>query len=193
LGEKYSASSGKKKEHNVSRIGKKPVQLPDGVTTQFSNRMLTVKGQQGTLTKEIHPDIILEIDDKSIQVKRTGDEFRRALLGTIRSIIQNMVTGVTEGFVKELTIEGMGYKAEMKGNDLKLVVGFSHPVVFEKQGGIDFFVEKNNRIIVKGIDKEKVGEIAAKIRSVRKPEPYKGKGIRYKDERVRRKAGKIAI
>ncbi|MBA7675069.1 50S ribosomal protein L6 [subsurface metagenome] len=177
----------------MSRVGKKPVLLPDGVTTAFANNRLTVKGPLGALTKAIHYDISLDIDDKKITViKKIDDKFHRALLGTMRSVIMNMVIGVSEGFTRELIIEGMGYKAELKGEDLNLIIGFSHPILYKKGEGINFSVEGNNRIIIKGIDKEKVGEVAAEIRAFRKPEPYKGKGIRYKDERVRRKAGKIA-
>ena len=178
----------------MSRVGKKPVLLPDGVTTAFTNNRLTVKGPLGALTKDIHPDISLDIDDKKITViKKIDDKFHRALLGTMRSVIMNMVIGVLEGFTRELVIEGMGYKAELKGEDLNLIIGFSHPILYKKGEGINFSVEGNNRIIIKGIDKEKVGEVAAEIRAFRKPEPYKGKGIRYKGERVRRKAGKIAV
>ncbi|MCK4234601.1 50S ribosomal protein L6 [candidate division WOR-3 bacterium] len=178
----------------MSRIGKKPVLLPKGITIEFSNDKLTVKGPLGEITKNIHPDISLDInEEKIVVVRNVDDKFHRALIGTIRSIISNMVVGVTEGFKKELIIEGMGYKAELKGDDLNIVVGFSHPVLIKKEDGIAFIVEGNNRIVVNGIDKEKVGQVAAEIRAFRPPEPYKGKGIRYKDERVRRKAGKIAI
>ena len=178
----------------MSRIGKKPVEIPDNVTVQFSGRRLTVKGALGTLTRGLHPDIMLEIEEKRMTVKNTvDDKFHRALLGTVRSVINNMVYGVSQGFTRELLIQGMGYKAELKGENLKLFVGFSHPVEFEKPKDIEFIVEGTDRITIKGIDKEKVGEIAAEIRAIRKPEPYKGKGIRYKDEHVRRKAGKIAV
>lgn len=178
----------------MSRLGKKPVLLPDGVTVEFVNNKLTVKGVKGILTMDIHPDISLNVADNMITVsKRFDDKFHRALLGTVRSLIMNMVIGVSQGFEKELIIEGMGYKAEMKGEDLSLLLGFSHPIIFKKTEGINFSVLGNNRIIVKGMDKEKVGEISAEIRAYRKPEPYKGKGIRYKGERVRRKAGKVAV
>ncbi len=178
----------------MSRIGKKPVLLPDAVTTEFVDNKLTIKGPSGALIKNIHPDVLLDIDDGKIAViNKYDDKFHRSLLGTVRSVIMNMVIGVTEGFKKELIVEGMGYKAEMKGEDLRIIVGFSHPVLFKKQEGINFSVEGNNKITIVGIDKEKVGEIAAEIRAIRKPEPYKGKGIKYKNERVRRKAGKIAI
>jgi large subunit ribosomal protein L6 len=178
----------------VSRIGKKPVLIKEGVTVNFADGKLTVKGPLGTLTKEIHPDVSLKIEEKQIEVvKKSDNKFHRALFGTVRSVINNMVRGVSEGFMKELHIEGMGYKAEMKGEDLNLIVGYSHPILFKKDESISFSVEGNVRVIVKGIDKERVGEIAAEIRAVRPPEPYKGKGIRYKGERVRRKAGKIAV
>jgi large subunit ribosomal protein L6 len=178
----------------MSRIGKKPVEIPENVTVQFSDRVLTVKGPLGTLTREIHQDIILEIEDKRITVKnRVDDKLRRALRGTVRSVVQNMVLGVSKGFTREMVIQGMGYKAELKGANLRLFVGLSHPVEFDKPEGIEFIVEGTDRITVKGIDKEKVGEIAAEIRAIRKPEPYKGKGIRYRDEYVRRKAGKVAV
>lgn len=178
----------------MSRVGKKPVLIPDSVTTVLANNRLTIKGPLGALTKIIHPDIFLEFDDKKITVIMKSDEkFHRALFGTTRSVIMNMVIGVTEGFTIELIVEGMGYKAELKGEDLNLLLGFSHPILYKKVEGVNFIVEGNNRIIIKGIDKECVGEVAAEIRAFRKPEPYKGKGIRYKDERVRRKAGKVAI
>lgn len=178
----------------MSRIGNKPVLLPEGVKVNFSNNRLTVNGPLGSLTKNIHPDVSLNIDDTKITViKKFDDKFHRALFGTMRSVIMNMVIGVTDGFTKELIIEGMGYKAELKGDDLIIMLGFSHPIIFKKIEGINFTVEGNNKITVKGIDKEIVGQIAAELRSHRKPEPYKGKGIRYKDERVRRKAGKVAI
>ncbi len=178
----------------MSRIGKKPVEIPENVTVEFAEQVLTTKGPLGSLKREIHPDIGLDIDEKKIKVKSNiDDKFHRALRGTLRSVISNMVIGVSRGFSRELHILGMGYKAELKGTNLKLAVGLSHPVEFEKPEGIEFFVEGTDRIIIKGIDKEKVGEIAAEIRSIRKPEPYKGKGIRYKDEHVRRKAGKVAV
>jgi large subunit ribosomal protein L6 len=178
----------------MSRIGKKPVEIPANVTVTLVERLLTVSGPLGRLSREIHPDIELEIEEKQMTVKKSiDDKFHRALLGTVRSVVQNMVTGVSRGYTRELQIQGMGYKAELKGANLKLSVGLSHPVEFEKPEGIEFVVEGTDRITIKGIDKEKVGEIAAEIREIRKPEPYKGKGIRYKDEHVRRKAGKVAV
>jgi len=177
----------------MSRIGKKPVLLVEGVNVDFQDDRLTVKGPLGSITKDIHPDVSLDINSERILViDKFNDKFHRSLQGTIRSIVMNMVTGVTKGFIKELFIVGMGYKAEVKDENLNLMLGFSHPVFFKKTEGINFSVKGNNKITVEGIDKEKVGEIAAEIRAYRKPEPYKGKGIRYKDERVRRKAGKIA-
>jgi len=178
----------------LSRIGKKPILLSQGINVEFRDNKLTVKGSLGSITKNIHPDISLDINSDRILVSENfDDKFHRSLQGTIRSIVMNMVIGVTEGFTKELVIEGMGYKAEIKGEDLNLALGFSHPVVFKKTEAISFSVKGNNSITVKGVDKEKVGEIASEIRAYRKPEPYKGKGIRYKGERVRRKAGKVAI
>lgn len=178
----------------MSRIGKKPILISEGITVELSNNTLTVKGPKGSLTKDIHPDVSIKIEEGQINIiKKSDNKFHRALFGTIRSVVNNMVVGVSEGFSKELLIEGMGYKAEMKGEDLNLIVGYSHPILFRKDETISFSVEGNTRIIVKGIDKERVGEIAAEIRAVRPPEPYKGKGIRYKGERIRRKAGKIAI
>lgn len=177
----------------MSRIGEKPVLLPDGVSTKLKNDKLTVNGPLGSLTKEINPVVSLNIESDKIKViKKSNDKFHRSIFGTVRSIINNMVEGVTKGFTKKLVIHGMGYKAEVKNEDLHLVLGFSHPVVYKNPGDISFNVE-GDEITVKGIDKEKVGEIAAEIRDFRKPEPYKGKGIRYKGERVRRKAGKIAV
>jgi large subunit ribosomal protein L6 len=179
----------------MSRIGKKPIKIPEKVTVQLDQKVLTVKGPLGKLTRDIHPDIELDIDEKRISVKNAvdDDKFHRALLGTVRSVVSNMVVGVSKGFTRELLIHGMGYKAELKDKKLRLSVGLSHPVEFEQPEGIQFVVEEADRIIVKGSDKEKVGEIAAEIRSIRKPEPYKGKGIRYRNEHVRRKAGKVAV
>jgi large subunit ribosomal protein L6 len=177
----------------MSRIGEKPVILPDGVTTEFKNDNLTIKGPLGNLTKEINPEVSLNIESDKIKViKKSNGKFHRSIFGTVRSIINSMVEGVTEGFTKKLIVHGMGYKAEVKNNDLHLSLGFSRPVVYKNPGDISFNVE-GEEITVKGIDKEKVGEVAAEIRDFRKPEPYKGKGIRYKGERVRRKAGKIAV
>lgn len=177
----------------MSRIGEKPVILPEGVSTEFKKNNLTVKGPLGSLTKEINSDVKLNIkSDKIEAIKKSNDKFHRSIFGTVRSIINNMVDGVTKGFTKKLVIHGMGYKAEVKNNDLWLSLGFSHPVVYKNPGDISFIVE-GDEITVKGIDKELVGEVAAEIRDFRKPEPYKGKGIRYKGERVRRKAGKIAV
>ncbi len=178
----------------MSRIGKKPISLPDGVDVKIEKDKVTVKGKLGELSLYIDPGIKVENKDNNLIVRPVGNiNGLRAKYGLYRSLLNNLVVGVSEGFSKTLKIVGVGYKAGVKGNNLELNVGYSNPVVFKKIPGIDFETPDNNTIIVKGIDKQLVGKIAADIREVRKPEPYKGKGIRYEDEYVRRKVGKAAI
>ncbi len=176
----------------MSRIGKAPVQLPKGVKVEMEGSVVSVTGPKGTLSRTFHSDMTIELDNGVLAVRRPSDErLHRSLHGLTRALLNNMVVGVSQGFTKSLEIEGVGYRAEMDGKTLVLNMGYSHPVRMEPAGGIQFAVENRNRtIIVSGIDKELVGEVAAQIRKVRKPEPYKGKGIRYSSEVIRRKAGK---
>jgi len=176
----------------MSRIGKLPITIADGVTiTVDEGNVVTVKGPKGQLSTQISKEMIIEQDAGVLTVKRPSDEKRmRALHGLSRTLINNMVQGVHAGFSKVLDIVGVGYKAQLQGTKLVLNMGYSHPVEFEAPAGIDFEVPGPNRVIVKGIDKQLVGQIAANIRAVRPPEPYKGKGIRYENEQVRRKEGK---
>ena len=178
----------------MSRIGRSPIALPTGVTVDVDNRVVTVKGPQGTLTRTLPGAIAVRQEDSTLVVERPDDErHNRALHGLTRSLVANMVTGVTAGFSKELEIVGVGYRAQAKGPAaLELALGFSHPVTVDAPEGVTFEVPVPTRIVVKGIDKEKVGQVAADIRKIRKPEPYKGKGVRYAGERVMRKAGKAA-
>ncbi len=178
----------------MSRIGKRPIQLPDNVNiTIAEGNLVTVSGPQGELTQQLPADMIIEVQDKVVTVKRPSDSNQhRALHGLTRSLLANMVEGVAQGFEKRLELQGVGYRAEMDGSNLRLRVGYSHDVVIEPPAGIEFQVEGNTNIIVRGIDKQLVGQVAAEIRAVRKVEPYKGKGIRYAGEQVRRKAGKAA-
>ena len=177
----------------MSRIGKKPIDIPQKVTVDIGkNNTVTVKGPKGELTRTFSPDMTIEMKDGQVVVTRPTDlRHHRALHGLTRALLANMVTGVSEGYVKEMEMVGVGYRAVMKGNALDLSLGFSHPIVIEPPEGISFEVEKGGRSFrVMGIDKEMVGEVAAEIRRLRPPEPYKGKGIRYRGEIVRRKAGK---
>lgn len=175
----------------MSRIGRKPIEIPDGVTVRYENGKIEVKGPKGELARNIHPDMIVKIEDKQITVERPSDnKLHRSLHGTTRSVISNMINGVTEGFSKSLELVGVGYRASKSGNNIVLNVGYSHPVEIEPENNVEFEVPSNTKIVVKGIDKEAVGAIAAKIRAVRKPEPYKGKGIRYEGEWILRKVGK---
>jgi len=175
----------------MSRIGRKPITVPSGVDITLDNSVITVKGPKGTLTREIHKDINVTIEDNQIIVERPSDnKLHRSLHGTTRSVVNNMVSGVTEGYSKNLELVGVGYRASKSGEKLVLNVGYSHPVEITPEAGIEFEVPTNTKIIVKGISKERVGEYAAKIRAVRKPEPYKGKGIKYEGERIIRKEGK---
>jgi large subunit ribosomal protein L6 len=177
----------------MSRIGKQPIDVPQGVEVRLEGSRIDVRGPKGTLHREVHPRMKVTVDDGTVRVERTSDErLDKSLHGLTRSLIANMVAGVTEGFEKRLEIQGVGYRAALQGRDLELQVGFSHPVRFPAPEGIEFEVPAANRIVVRGIDKQLVGEVAANIRKVRKPEPYKGKGIRYEGEYVRKKAGKAA-
>lgn len=178
----------------MSRIGKAPIPLPVGVSVTLADRRVTVKGPQGTLERELPGPITIRQEEATLVVERPNDERQnRALHGLTRSLVNNMVIGVTTGFTKDLEIVGVGYRATPKGPDkLELALGFSHLVPVDAPPGITFDVPLPTRITVKGIDKELVGQVAADIRSVRKPEPYKGKGVRYAGEVVQRKAGKAA-
>lgn len=177
----------------MSRIGLKPITIPQGVEVKLDQHTITVKGPKGTLTRELHPEMQINISENEINVARPSDaKEHRSLHGTTRSVINNMVEGVNQGFQKELEIIGVGYRATMQGTKLIIGAGYSHPVEFEKIEGIEFEVPKNTQLFIRGIDKELVGKIAANIRAVRPPEPYKGKGIRYAGEHVRRKEGKTA-
>jgi large subunit ribosomal protein L6 len=176
----------------VSRIGQAPIAVPSGVDVKIDGQTITVKGPKGTLSRTIAPTIAVAADGSALQVTRPDDERdNRALHGLTRSLINNMVVGVTDGFSKRLEIVGVGYRAEAQGpSAIRLSVGFSHPVNVKAPDGVTFEVPAPTQLVVSGIDKEVVGQVAADIRSIRKPEPYKGKGIRYQGERVLRKAGK---
>ncbi len=175
----------------MSRIGKKPIEIPEKVQIQIVNSSITVKGPRGQLTKEIPPAMLVEQEESRLTVKRPCDTPQhRALHGLTRTIIQNMVTGVTEGFSRTLELVGVGYRANLQGSKLVLNVGLSHPVVFEPEDNMEIEVPGPNKIVIKGIDKQRVGNFAAVIRKVFPPEPYKGKGIRYAGEHVRHKVGK---
>jgi large subunit ribosomal protein L6 len=177
----------------MSRIGKSPIEVPAGVSVSISPGRVMVNGPLGELTQEIPRRIAVEQKDGELVVTRPTERGEdRALHGLTRSLVANMVEGVTKGFQKTLEIQGVGYRAALRGTDLELSVGFSHPVHFKAPDGISFEVPAPNSILVKGIDKQKVGQVAAEIRSIRPPEPYKGKGIRYEGEYVRRKVGKRA-
>ena len=176
----------------MSRIGRAPITVPAGVTvTLGENNVVTVKGKLGTLTQQLHNRMILKQDAGVLTVERPSDDLQdKALHGLTRSLLANMIEGVTNGYSKKLEIVGVGYRAQKSGKTLTLNIGYSHPVIFEEKDGITFEVPDTNTIIVKGIDNQKVGQIAAQIREKRPPEPYLGKGIKYSDEHIRRKAGK---
>lgn len=175
----------------MSRIGKAPIAIPSGVDVTISGQHVTVKGPKGTLSRVIPGEIVVRKEDDTLFVERPNDERQnRSLHGLSRTLVSNMVIGVTDGFTKELEIVGVGYRAEAQGANLRLALGFSHPVNVPAPDGITFEIPVQTRVIVKGIDKELVGQVAANIRSIRKPEPYKGKGVRYAGERILRKAGK---
>ena len=176
----------------MSRIGKMPITIPAGVKVDITaDNVITVKGAKETLTRTLHPDMKVVVEGDTITVTRPSDnKTHRSLHGLTRTLINNMVIGVTDGFTETLEINGVGYRAAMKGKVLDLTLGYSHPVNYEAEAGITIEVPQPNQIIVKGADKERVGAVAAKIRSFRAPEPYKGKGIKYADEYIRRKEGK---
>ena len=177
----------------MSRVGLKTITIPEGVDVNLTDHTMTVKGPKGELTKNLSELMEINIDGKEINVVRPNDlKESRSLHGTTRSLIWNMITGVTTGFQKEIDIIGVGYRAALQGNKLVIGAGYSHPVEIEQEKNIEFEVPKNTQIIIKGIDKERVGAVAAIIRAVRPPEPYKGKGIHYKGEIIRRKEGKTA-
>jgi large subunit ribosomal protein L6 len=177
----------------MSRVGQAPIEIPSGVEVSISSRSVQVKGPKGELEEPIPEGIALEQVDSEIRVQRADEQREtKALHGLVRSLVNNMVEGVTKGFEKRLEIQGVGYRAQKKGSDLELAVGYSHPVTKPAPNGIEFDVPQPTRIVVRGIDKELVGQVAAEIRAIRKPEPYKGKGIRYEGEQIRRKAGKAA-
>jgi len=175
----------------MSRIGKQPVPIPSAVQVHVDGRAVTVKGPRGELRREVHPDMRLTLDDGKLIVTRPSDQPKhRALHGLTRALLANMVLGVENGFKKTLELQGVGYRAQQMGKNIQIAVGFSHPVDVQAPAGITLEVEGTSRIHVQGIDKELVGQVAAEIRGIRPPEPYKGKGIRYEGEHVRRKAGK---
>ncbi len=175
----------------MSRVGKKPISIPEKVDVSLKDRLVTVKGSKGTLSRTIHDDVDLEFNGKVIQVViQNEDRKSRALQGLTRSLVNNMVTGVSSGFERVLEISGIGYRAEVKGQALVLNLGYSNPVNFELPVGVSASVDRNTIIKLTGIDKEKLGQTAASIRKLRPPEPYKGKGIKYAEERIIRKAGK---
>ena len=175
----------------MSRIGNKPITVPEGVEVKIDGKHITVKGPKGTLEREIHNNISLEMEGNEIKVTRINNEpFNRGLHGLTRTLINNMITGVVHEYTRELQINGVGYRVQKQGNNLNMSLGYSHPVIFEAPQGITFDVPNANTIIVKGIDKELVGQTAAEIRTKRPPEVYRGKGIKYAEEVIRRKEGK---
>ena len=178
----------------MSRVGLRPIEIPEGVEVSLEPGSVTVKGPKGTLSQAIHRDMHIARDDSVLRVERPSDErTHRALHGLTRSLVANMVEGVTKGFEKRLEIHGMGYRATLQGTTLTLLLGYSHPIVYEAPDTIEFELSGRDIIIVRGIDKQMVGQVAAEIRAFRKPEPYKGKGIRYVGEVIRRKVGKTAV
>ena len=177
----------------MSRIGKRPVPIPKGVTATLDGQKLTVKGPKGELVRTFHAAMGLAVEEGTVVVRRPSDEAQhKALHGLTRTLVANMVDGVTKGFQKVLEIQGVGYKAEPKPFGVQLIVGYSHPVPYHAPAGVKISVENNVIVKIEGIDKEMVGQVAAELRNVRPPEPYKGKGVRYQGEQVRRKAGKTA-
>jgi len=175
----------------MSRIGRLPVAVPAGVSVTIDGPSITVNGPRGTLHRELHPDMLVAQEDGRLVVSRPDeDKFHRELHGLTRTLVANMVEGVTNGYRKPLEITGVGYRAQKVGTKLQLNLGYSHPIEIESPSGITFEVENPTRLAVLGIDKELVGQVAARVRAMRKPEPYKGKGVRYAGEKIRRKAGK---
>jgi len=175
----------------MSRVGKKPIEVPDKTKIDYQGKLLTVSGEKGSLSRSIHPEVDLDIQDRSIHVTLENDSrSNRALQGLTRSLVANMITGVTRGFERVLEINGIGYRASAAGSKLTFNIGYSNPVEFALPEGVSGTVDKNNVIKLSGIDKEKLGQTAAAIRRLRPPEPYKGKGIKFAEERIRCKAGK---
>lgn len=175
----------------MSRVGKRPIVLPSGVKAEIKGRTVAVQGPKGKLQQDVFPEFKVELKDNLLSVKRPSDAKRHlALHGTLRALINNMVVGVSQGFIKELEIQGVGYRAQAQGSTLNMQLGFSHPIVFQIPQGITIKTPKPTQIAIEGADKHQVGQVAAIIRDFYRPEPYKGKGIRYKGEYVRRKAGK---
>lgn len=178
----------------MSRVGRRPIEIPGEVRVEVRGVQVEVEGPKGRLSRAIHPSMRVEVDDGKIIVARPSDsKFHKSLHGLTRSLLANMVEGVTKGFQKILEITGVGYRADVREKVLSLQLGYSHPIVFVPPDGIDVEVDRQTRVIVKGIDKQLVGQVAAKIRSFRPPEPYKGKGIKYEGEHIRRKAGKAGV
>lgn len=178
----------------MSRIGKMPVVIPSGVTVNLEDGLVRVKGPKGELTQTLRPEVSVTVEDAELTVARESDaKAHRALHGLTRALVANMVRGVTQGFQKSLELQGVGYRAEKRGNKLVLNVGYSHPVEYPEPDGVSISTPSPTVIVVEGADKQKVGQAAAEIRQVRPPEPYKGKGIRYQGEHVRRKAGKTGV
>ncbi|MFC1815324.1 50S ribosomal protein L6 [Thermodesulfobacteriota bacterium] len=175
----------------MSRIGKKPIPIPDKTDISYKDRLLTVKGGKGTLTRSIHPSVDLKVEDRVISVALVKDDrIARSFQGLTRSLVANMISGVNQEFERVLEINGIGYRAELKGNSIGFNIGYSHPINFDLPEGISASIERNNVIKLSGIDKELLGRTAAAIRQLRPPEPYKGKGIKYVEEHIRKKAGK---
>lgn len=177
----------------MGRIGKRALEIPAGVEVKIDNGQIQVKGPKGTLVQELRPQVAVKVEDKKLFTVCTSEErLAQAMQGMYNALIKNMFTGVTTGFQKDLDLVGVGYRAQMQGKKLQLQLGFSHPVEFEPPAGVEFAVQGNTRVIIKGADRQVVGQIAAEIRQTREVEPYKGKGIKYLGEIVRRKAGKAA-
>ncbi len=175
----------------MSRIGRKPINIPAGVEAKFENGVMTVKGAKGTLTQKIHPNMTVEVNGAEINVTRPNDDKEnRSLHGLTRTLIFNMIVGVSEGYKKELEVNGVGYRVQKQGKDLVMNLGYSHQVIFSDTEDITIEAPGPNKVIIHGIDKQKVGQFAAEVRAKRPPEPYKGKGIKYVDEVIRRKEGK---
>ena len=175
----------------MSRIGRKVIEVPAGVEISRDGNVLTVKGPKGTLSREFHKDMVIKVEENTLVVERpTDNKLHRSLHGTTRSVLNNMVEGVTKGFEKNLELVGVGYRAAKAGDKVTLSLGFSHPVEIVPENGIEIEVPAPTKLVIKGINKERVGQVAAQIRSLREPEPYKGKGIKYENEVIRRKVGK---
>ena len=178
----------------MSRIGKMPVQIPDGIKIEYKSGSVTVEGPKGKLSQDVQPEVSIEIKDGVAEITRKNESKRaKALHGLYRKLLSNMVVGVTTGFTKSLVINGVGYRAEVQGDVLVLNLGYSNPIEFQIPGDLSITCEGNNKIIVSGIDRQRVGQVSADIRSLRPPEPYKGKGIKYEDEMIRRKIGKAGV